>query len=54
MDFMLAILTEMKFQTGVIFSCKKSLPEDADSLDIVFNPDVRMKLIAGVISLQSF
>ena len=27
MDFILVILTEMKFQTGMRFSCKHNLPE---------------------------
>ena len=44
MDFIPVILTEMKFQTGMRFSCDHSLPEtkwmNADSLDVVFNPAV--------------
>ena len=41
MDFISVILTEMKFQTGMRFSCKHNLPEtkwiSADSLDVAFN-----------------
>ena len=52
MDFFLVILTEMKFQTGMRFSCEQNLPEvkriSADQLDVVFNPHVRLKLIAGM------
>ena len=40
------------------FSCGQKLLEarwiSADSLDIAFNAHVRLKLIAGIISLQSF
>ena len=58
MDFMSVILTEMKFQTGMRFSCEHNLPEvkliSADLLDIGFNARVRFKLIVGVISLRSF
>ena len=52
MDFISVILTEMKFQTGMRFSCEQNLPEtkwiSAESLDIVFNARVRSKLIAGM------
>ena len=58
MDFTSVIFTEMKFQTSMRFSCEQSLPDakwiSADSLDIAFNAHVRLKLIAGLISLQSF
>ena len=58
MDLMSVILTEMKFQTGMRFSCEHNLPEvkliSADLLDIGFNARVRFKLIVGVISLRSF
>ena len=52
MDFKLVILTEMKFQTGMRFSCEQNLPEakwiSADSLDTAFNAHVRLKIIAGM------
>ena len=52
MDFISVILTEMKFQTGMRFSCEHNLPEtkwiSADSLDIAFNAHVRLKLIPGI------
>ena len=52
MDFILVILTEMKFQIGMRFSCEHNLPEtkwiSADSLDVAFNAHVRLKLSAGV------
>ena len=52
MDFISVILTEMKFQTGMRFSCEHNLPEtkwiSADSLDVAFNAHVRLKLIAGM------
>ena len=55
MDFISVILTEMKFQTDIRFSCEHNLPEakwvSADSFDIAFNAHERLKLIAGVISL---
>ena len=58
MHFISVILNEMKFQTGMKFSCEQNLPEvkwiNADTLDITFNVHVRLKLIAGVISLRSF
>ena len=48
MDFISVILTEMKFQTGMRFSCEHNLPEkkwiSADSLDIAFDAHVRLKL----------
>ena len=47
MDFISANLTEMKFQTGMIFWCEQNL-------DFAFNVQVHLKLIAGVISLRSF
>ena len=52
MDFISVILTEMKFQTGMRFSCEHNLPEtkwiSADSLDVAFNAHVRLKLNAGM------
>ena len=52
MDFISVILTEMKFQTGMRFSCEHNLPEtkwiSADSLDVAFNAHVRLKRNAGV------
>ena len=40
------------------FSCEQNLPEAklirADSLNIVLNEHVRLKVIAGAISLRSF
>ena len=60
MDFISVILTEMKFETGIRFSCEQNLPEvkwiNAYSSDIVFSAHVRLtlKLTAGVISLRSF
>ena len=52
MDFRSAILIEMKFQTGMRFSCEQNLPKakcvSADSLDIAFNAHVRLKLIADI------
>ena len=52
MDFISVILTEMKFQTGMRFSCEHNLPEkkwiSADSLDVAYNAHVRLKLSAGV------
>ena len=52
MDFILVILTQVKFQTGMRFLCEQNLPEtkwiSADSLDIAFNANVHLKLIAGV------
>ena len=58
MDFILVILTKMKFQNGMRFSCKQNLPKakliSADSLDIAFNAHVRLKLIVGVISVWLF
>ena len=52
MDFISVILTEMKFQTGMGFSCEHNLPEtkwiSADSLDVVFNAHVHLKLKAGM------
>ena len=58
LDFISVILTGMKFQTGIRFSCKQNLPEakqiSADSLDIAFNEHVHLKFIAGVISLRSY
>ena len=58
LDFISLVLTGIKFQTGMRFSCKQNLPEakqiSADSLDIAFNEHVHLKLIAGVISLRSF
>ena len=51
MDFISVILTEMKFQTGMRFSCEHNLPEtkwiSADSLDVAYNAHVRLKLNAG-------
>ena len=52
MDFISVILTEIKFQTGMRFSCEHNLHEtkwiSADSLDIAFNAHVRLKLIPGI------
>ena len=52
MDFISVILTEMKFQRGMRFSCEHNLPEakwiSADSLDVAFNAHVRLKLNAGM------
>ena len=52
MDFISVILTEMKFQTGMRFSCEHNLPEtkwiSADLLDVAFNAHVRLKLNAGM------
>ena len=52
MDFISVILTEMKFQTGMKFSCEHSFPKtkwiSADSLDVAFNAHVRLKLNAGM------
>ena len=52
MDFISIILTEMKFQIGMRFSCEQNLPEtkwiSVDSLNIAFNAHVRLKLIAGM------
>ena len=52
MDFISVILTEMKFQTGMGFSCEHNLPEttciSADSLDLAINTHVRLKLDAGM------
>ena len=49
MDFILVILTEMKFKTSMTFSCEQNLPEvkwiRADSLAIMFNLHVHLKLI---------
>ena len=48
MDFISVILTEMKFQTSMRFSCEHNLPETkwigADLLDVAFNAHVRLKL----------
>ena len=58
MDFILVILTEMKFQAGMRFSSEKKLPKtkwiSADSLDIVLNAHVRLNILASVISSYSF
>ena len=52
MDFILVVLTEMKFQTGMRFSCQHNLPEtkwmSADSMDVAFNVHVCLKLNAGI------
>ena len=52
MDFISVILTEMKFQTGMRFSCEHNLPEtkwiSADLLDVAFNAHVRLILNAGM------
>ena len=54
MDF----ISVMKSQTGMRFSLEQNLPESkwisADSLVTAFNAHVRLKLIAGAISLRSF
>ena len=48
MDFITIILTEMKFQTGMRFSCEQNLPEteliSVDSFNVTFNAHVRLKL----------
>ena len=47
MDFISVILTKMKSQTGMRFSCDHNLPEmkliSAGSLDVTFNAHVRLK-----------
>ena len=47
MDFISVILTKMKSQTGMRFSCEHNLPEmkliSAGSLDVTFNAHVRLK-----------
>ena len=52
MDFISVMLTEMKFQTGMRFSCENNLPEtkwiSTDSLDVAFNVRMRLNLNAGV------
>ena len=52
MDFISVILTEMKFQTGMRFSCEHNLPEtkwiSADLLDVAVNVHVRLKLRASL------
>ena len=52
MDFISVILTEIKFQTSMRFSCEQNLPEtkwiSADSLDVALNEHVRLKLNAGM------
>ena len=52
MNFIPVILTEMKFQTDIRFSCEHSLPEtnwiSADSLDVEFNAHVLLKLNTGM------
>ena len=58
MHFMSAILTEMKFQTGMRFSCEHNLPEtkwiSADSLDVAFNAHVHWNSMQVWISYRSF
>ena len=58
MDFISFILTKMKFQTGMRFSCEHNLLEtkwiSADSLDAVSNTHVRLKLMPVWISYRSF
>ena len=48
MDFISVILTEMKFQASMRFSCEHNLPEmkwiSADSLDVAFDVHVNLKL----------
>ena len=52
MDFISVILTELKFPTGMRFSCEQNLPEtkliSADSLDIAFNVRVCLRLVTGM------
>ena len=52
MDFKLVILTEMKFQTGMRFSCEHDYPKtkwiSGDLLDVAFNAHVRLKLNRGM------
>ena len=51
-DVISVILTKMKFQTGIRFSSEHNLPEtkwvSADSLDVVFNVHLHLKLNAGM------
>ena len=51
MGYILVILTEMKFWTGMRFLCEHNLPEkkwiSSDSLDVAFNAHVRLKLNAA-------
>ena len=58
MDFTSVILTEIKCRIGMRVSWEQTLPDikwiNADSLDIVFNAHVLLKVIVGVISLWSF
>ena len=58
MEFISAILTEIKFQTGMGFSGVQILLEvkwvSEDSLGIGFYAQVRLKLIASIISYRSF
>ena len=53
MDFISVILTEVKFQAGMRFSCEYNLPEtkwiSAGSLDVAFNAHVRLKLSTGMV-----
>ena len=52
MDFISVILTEMKFQTGMRFSCEQNLPKlkwvSVDSSDIAFNAHVCLMRIVGM------
>ena len=58
MDFKSVNLTEMKFQSGMRFSCEQNLLEakwiSADWVNIAFNAHVNLKLIAGVDFIWSF
>ena len=53
MDFISVILTEMKFKTGMKFSCEHNFPKtkwiSADSLlfNVAFNTHVPLKLNTG-------
>ena len=51
MNFISVILTEVKFQTVMRFSCEHNLIKtmnSADSLDVAFNAGVTLKLSAGM------
>ena len=52
MDFILVILIQIKFQTGMKFSCQHNLPEGKrirlDLLDVAFKAHVGLKLIVNM------
>ena len=58
MDFISVILTEMKFQTNMRFSCEHNLREtkwiNADSLDVAFNAHVPWNQMRLWIKCRSF